>query len=92
MADRVTLNVSLTPELSQFVSGRVESGRYLSASEVVREGLRLLVQQEESRSAVLARLNQKLQEGLDSLARGEGVPGEQVFEELDREIEALRTR
>ena len=32
------MNVSLTPELDKFVAGKVESGRYTSASEVVREG------------------------------------------------------
>ena len=36
------MNVSLTPELEQFVSAKVQSGRYNSASEVVREALRLL--------------------------------------------------
>lgn len=37
-----SLNVSLTPELSGFIAGRVASGHYQSASEVVRAGLRLL--------------------------------------------------
>ncbi len=35
------MTVSLTPELEQFVSAKVGSGRYNSASEVVREALRL---------------------------------------------------
>ncbi len=34
----VTKNISLTPELDQFIDDRVESGLYESASEVVREG------------------------------------------------------
>lgn len=41
-----SLNVSLTPELTEFISVRVASGRYLSASEVVRAGLRLLERDE----------------------------------------------
>jgi antitoxin ParD1/3/4 len=36
------MKVSLTPELEKFVEGKVESGLYNNASEVVREGLRLL--------------------------------------------------
>jgi antitoxin ParD1/3/4 len=40
--NRTTLNVSLTPELSRFVEAKVSSGRYQSASEVVRAALRLL--------------------------------------------------
>ncbi len=40
------MNVSITPELEQFVAARVASGQYQSASEVVRAALRLLVREE----------------------------------------------
>ena len=40
------MNVSLTPELSGFVAAHVASGRYRSASEVVRAALRLLEREE----------------------------------------------
>jgi antitoxin ParD1/3/4 len=43
------MNVSLTPELEKFIDGKVESGLYNNASEVVREGLRLLKEQDEVR-------------------------------------------
>jgi len=43
---RTSLNVSLTPELERFITFRVASGRYQTASEVVRAGLRLLEQSE----------------------------------------------
>jgi antitoxin ParD1/3/4 len=39
---RTSLNVSLTPALEQFIAEQVASGRYQTASEVVRAGLRLL--------------------------------------------------
>jgi antitoxin ParD1/3/4 len=51
MAIRKTRNVSLTPELEAFVDGRVASGRYRSASEVVRAALRLLEEDERRREA-----------------------------------------
>ena len=41
------MNVSLTPELEQYVQEKVSSGMYYSASEVIREGLRLLKEKEQ---------------------------------------------
>ena len=46
MPARKTRNVSLTPEIEAFIDGRVASGRYRSASEVVRAALRLLEKDE----------------------------------------------
>ena len=56
------MNVSLTPNLDQFVAKQVENGRYRSASEVVREGLRLL----ETRESKLQNLQQQVEEGRQS--------------------------
>jgi antitoxin ParD1/3/4 len=67
------MNVSLTPELEQFVQSKVENGRYNSASEVVREALRLLEEQEKMRSTQLAEFNKELGRRLASLDRGESV-------------------
>jgi antitoxin ParD1/3/4 len=49
MADRQTRNVSLPPHQDAFVDALVSAGRYRTASEVVREGLRLLEQSEHRR-------------------------------------------
>jgi antitoxin ParD1/3/4 len=49
MRGRAALNVSLTPELVAFIAAQVGSGRYGSASEVVRASLRLLEQSEAQR-------------------------------------------
>ncbi len=46
MIERKNVSVSLTPELHAFVTGHVQSGGYSSVSEVVREGLRLLIERE----------------------------------------------
>ena len=65
------MNVSLTPELEKFVSAKVGSGRYNSASEVVREALRLLEEHDSARVAQLAEFNEELGRRLASLDRGE---------------------
>ncbi len=60
------MNVSLTPELEQLVSDKVKSGLYNSASEVVREALRLMDEQDRMRAARLDQLRQDIRAGLKS--------------------------
>ena len=62
----MTLNVSLTPHLEAFIHDTITSGRYQSASEVVRTALRLLEEREQERAARIERLRQDIQKGLDS--------------------------
>jgi antitoxin ParD1/3/4 len=54
MTKRAPLNVSLTPQLVAFVAAQFGSGRYGSASEVVRTSLRLLEEQERRTTALPA--------------------------------------
>ena len=74
------MNVSLTPELEKYVSEKVESGLYHSASEVIREGLRLLKDQDALRKVRLHEVRQQIQEGMNS---GESQPLN-VEEVIDR--------
>jgi antitoxin ParD1/3/4 len=62
----MTLNVSLTPHLEEFIQQTVSSGRFQSASELVRTALRLLEEREQERLARLAWLRGEIQKGLDS--------------------------
>lgn len=73
------MNVSLTPELASFVQQKVAEGLYGTASEVVRDGLRLLTERDEERRVKLEALRQQVGEGLVELDQGKGVPGKQVF-------------
>src|SRR5271169_3815824 len=84
------MNVSLTPELEKLVTSKVQSGLYQSASEVIREGLRLLEDQDRLRELHLAEVRKKIQSGLDQLDRGEGVPGDQVCKEMKRKSADFR--
>lgn len=76
------MNVSLTRELEQLVQKKVESGLYQSASEVVRDALRLLQERDQVRDVQHAELRRQVAEGLTQLDRGEAIPGEKVFGEL----------
>jgi antitoxin ParD1/3/4 len=84
------MNVSLTPELEQFVSSKVGSGRYNSASEVVREALRLLEEHDQARSAQIAAFNQELGHRLASLDRGEQADPAAARERIEGKSRARR--
>jgi antitoxin ParD1/3/4 len=84
------VNVSLTPELEKFVSAKVESGRYNSASEVVREALRLLEEYDQARSAQLSEFNQELGRRLESLDNGKRVKAEEARARLRHKSETRR--
>lgn len=60
------MNINLTPQLEEIVRQKVESGLYSSASEVVREALRLMEERDQFRAAKLSQLRQAIQDGLDS--------------------------
>jgi antitoxin ParD1/3/4 len=57
------MNVSLTPELDKFVASKVDSGEYATASEVVRDGLRMLRAAEEARRVKLDALREEIKKG-----------------------------
>ena len=86
------MNVSLTPELEKLVNDKVKSGQYTSASEVVREGLRLIQEQDELRRIKLETLKREIAKGIEQLDRGEGIPGEKVFAEIKKRNKALRRK
>ena len=67
------MNVSLTPELESLVHEKVQSGLYMSASEVVREALRLLNDRDSIQQQRLAELKREVAVGTDQLERGEGI-------------------
>jgi antitoxin ParD1/3/4 len=79
-----SMNISLTPELERLVDSKVKSGRYASASEVIREGLRLLEEQEQFKRHQLAEARRKIERGIEELDRGKGIPGPEARARLRR--------
>lgn len=86
------MNVSLTPELENFVHDKVSTGRYTSASEVVREALRLLEGHEKARAGQLGEFRAAIDQRLASLDRGEGTDGETVFARIREKSDRRRRK
>ncbi len=82
----MTLNVSLTPQLEEMVKAKVSSGMYNSASELIRDALRLLDERDQVRELRLEALRKAVQEGIDS---GPGIPAEEVFDRLESKYLSL---
>ncbi len=71
------MNVSLTPTLEKLVQDKVTSGLYTSASEVIREALRMMAENDQLHHAKLSALREDLDVGIRQLENGK-------FEEYDK--------
>jgi antitoxin ParD1/3/4 len=89
----VSLNdVHLTPELERLVHDKVESGRYNSASAVVREALRLMGQKDELRTIQLQELRRRIDHGISELDRGQAADGEKFMKGLLEDLDAREAK
>jgi antitoxin ParD1/3/4 len=82
------MNVSLTPELETLVNEKVKSGNYNSASEVIREALRLLKEQDELKQIRRDELRREVMKGVEEIRRGEGT----VYDSADNLANAVINR
>ncbi|MBV8151563.1 MAG: type II toxin-antitoxin system ParD family antitoxin [Candidatus Eremiobacteraeota bacterium] len=76
-----TKNISLPPDLEGYVDAKVESGEYAHASEVVREGIRLMMQREAEK---LEWLRNAIAEGLESMKTKPLIPDDRILEEVEK--------
>ena len=76
------ITVTLPSDLEAFIDARVASGRFATAADAVREGLRLLEEREQQRDAVLAELRDEIEVGVAEAMAGHLRDGTTFFEEL----------
>ena len=86
IAEQNVMNISLTSELEKLIQEQVKKGKYSSASEMVGEALRLLWERDRIKEKRLAELKEKIRVGIEELDRGEGIDGEDVFDEIEEDI------
>ena len=82
MARSSTLNVSLTQSLERYVRAKVASGKYESASEVIRESLRLSQAAEQSQRLFWVGVRTQVAEARRQVAAGATVDGERAMDEI----------
>jgi antitoxin ParD1/3/4 len=83
-----TRNINLTDHFDRFIKAEISSGRYGNASEVVREGLRLIERRKEEERAKLKWLRGAVKGGLDEIDRGKGLEFNSI-DELEQHIDQL---
>ena len=86
------MNVSLTPELERLVHLKVQTGRYTSASEVVREALRLMEERDQLQALHKDEIRKKIAAGMASLREGKAVDGDAFLASMDAELAELERR
>jgi antitoxin ParD1/3/4 len=86
------MDVSLTPELEQFIHNQVESGKYSSAADVILAGIQLLEERERIYQGRFEELRQEVLIGVEELDRGEVVDGEVVFQQLREKLRRRRAQ
>ena len=97
-----TRNVNLTEHFDRFIDNGIKSGRFSNASEVVREGLRLLEQRQKEDKAKIQRLRAAAKVGFDAIDRGDYITLnseealdaflDQISEDVSSELAAERKR
>jgi antitoxin ParD1/3/4 len=86
MSRQATLNVSLTPTLDGFVRAKVKSGAYESASEVIRESLRLFQAVEKHEQSFWSDVREKVAVARRQIADGKVVDGEEAMDAILTEL------
>jgi putative addiction module CopG family antidote len=91
MARQTTLNVSLTPRLREYVRRKVQSGRYESASEVIRDSLRALEERDRAAAGFWDGVRAKVRVARGQVTAGRTLDGATAMDGLLAELDANPT-
>ena len=76
------MEITLTPEDEQRIERLIQSGRYQTPFEVIAAALLLMNESDKGEESTRQEIRRKIQEGIDSLDRGEGIPVEEAYQRL----------
>ncbi len=86
------MNLSLTPEVEQFIQVQLESGKYATAEEVVLAGIKLLEKRERIYKERYEELKKEITIGIEASERGEVIDGEEFFQKMRLHLQQRRTQ
>lgn len=75
------MSSDISPANEQFIQDALADGAYETRGQLIDEALELLKRR--------ADVRQKIQAGIDQLDRGEGIPAEEVWADLEEEVKAI---
>ena len=84
------MDITLQPELEQFIQEKITSGQYQSVNEAVNAGLKILMERELIYQGRFDQLRQEIMVGIEASERGEVVDSETVFNSIRQKLEQRR--
>ncbi|OCQ94427.1 CopG family transcriptional regulator [Nostoc sp. MBR 210] len=84
------MNISLTPEIQQFIQNQVASGKYASTEEVIIAGIRLLEERERIYQDRFEELQREIMLGVEASEQGEVIDAATVFHQLEQKLQQRR--
>ena len=84
------MNISLTPDLEQFIQKQVNSGKYASSEEVVKAALQAFIQQHDLYKGRFDELQREIMIGVEASKRGEVIDADTLFNQLQAKLNKAR--
>lgn len=84
------MNITLNPDQEAFIHAKLQSGQYQTVDDVIQAALNLLEEQDKAHAEWVAETRIKVEEGISSLERGEGIDGETFVNQLMAELKQIK--
>ena len=84
--------IQLTPEIENLIAEQIKTGKYQDDLTVIQEGLRLLAERDRIYRGKFEELKREVMIGVEELRRQEGINGEEVFSELEEDLQQIEAK
>ncbi|CCI19131.1 conserved hypothetical protein [Microcystis aeruginosa PCC 9807] len=84
--------IQLTAEIEDLIAQQIKTGKYQDDLAVIQEGLRLLAERDRIYRGRFEELKREVMIGVEELRRQEGINGEEVFSELEEDLQQIEAK